>query len=124
MRTKEIILIVVTSLLMYGDLCARPAPSGKLQYFYVGTYTKAESKGIYIYSIMKDARHWHGLMDVLIRRADEDDRMLNNNVPQELIQTSNHNSIADELIKLSDLKTQGILSDDEFNLQKQKLLSN
>ena len=53
---------------------------------------------------MKDARHWHGLMDVLIRRADEDDRMLNNNVPQELIQTSNHNSIADELIKLSDLK--------------------
>ncbi len=51
MRTKEIILIVVTSLLMYGDLCARPAPSGKLQYFYVGTYTKAESKGIYIYSI-------------------------------------------------------------------------
>lgn len=73
---------------------------------------------------MKDARHWHGLMDVLIRRADEDDRMLNNNVPQELIQTSNHNSIADELIKLSDLKTQGILSDDEFNLQKQKLLSN
>ncbi|NEZ02213.1 SHOCT domain-containing protein [Heyndrickxia shackletonii] len=34
------------------------------------------------------------------------------------------NSVADELRKLSELKNDGILSDDEFQQQKQKILSN
>lgn len=33
------------------------------------------------------------------------------------------NSVADELAKLADLKAKGILTEDEFNLQKSKLLN-
>lgn len=72
---------------------------------------------------MSKASHWHSLISVLIRRADEEDKL------KELSPTSNANvndqqglSVADELRKLKQLKEESIISDDEFETQKRKLL--
>ncbi|MBS3955339.1 MAG: SHOCT domain-containing protein [Methylomicrobium sp.] len=68
-------------------------------------------------SAMKTARHWHGLIEVLIKRADMEDR----ENPATISQTQPI-SIADELKKLADLRDLGILSVEEFQQQKAKLL--
>jgi len=74
-------------------------------------------------SAMEKARHWHGLVAVLIRRADDEDAR------QEGVKTStdaasnNQISLADELSKLSALRDVGVLSEEEFLIQKKKLLS-
>ena len=68
------------------------------------------------------ARHWHGLITVLIKAADEAD-------VQTFVNTSDDGSdnkllsLADELSKLSKLRDSQVLTEDEFNIQKQKLLS-
>jgi len=68
------------------------------------------------------ANHWHSLMSVLIRRADEEDKdkeqanRNNNVVAQQLT------SVADELRKLKQLNEEGVLTDEEFESQKKKLI--
>ncbi|MFE1242953.1 SHOCT domain-containing protein [Fictibacillus sp. NPDC058756] len=65
---------------------------------------------------MNNANHWHNLISVLIKQADlEDNKATKSN------QTSG--SLADEIKKLSDLHKAGILTEEEFNNQKLKLLS-
>ena len=79
-------------------------------------------KGGLIYNnAVQKARHWHGLIEVLIRRADEEDRKEEN--PSAVKALEKH-SVADELSKLAKLKEQGILTENEFVEQKTKLLSN
>lgn len=39
------------------------------------------------------------------------------------LSSNNKNSVADELLKLADLKSKGVLTDEEFNAQKSKLLN-
>lgn len=73
---------------------------------------------------IQQARHWHGLIEVLIKRADmEDNKQTNVNVAvtTPLIQQS---SVADEVKKLADLRTSGVLTEQEFEQQKRKLLGN
>jgi hypothetical protein len=65
----------------------------------------------------KKANHWHNLISVIIKKADEDGKM--NNVGSQSHLTG---SVADELTKLSQLKKEGILTEAEFDSQKQKLL--
>jgi hypothetical protein len=60
------------------------------------------------------ATHWHNLISVIIKRADDEDRLSGKN--------ENNTSKADELTKLAQLRKDGILTDEEFNNQKQKLL--
>lgn len=60
-------------------------------------------------------REWHSLMTVLIKRADEED----NNTQDK---KTNNISIADEIIKLKKLFEEGLLSEKEFQEQKNKLL--
>jgi hypothetical protein len=60
---------------------------------------------------------WKDIIKIIIDKIDAD----SNSTPNEDIVT-NTNSIADELLKLSKLKKEGILSDKEFNEQKKKLL--
>jgi len=60
---------------------------------------------------LDNARHWHGIFEVLIKRADNNARF-----------TGRSSSVADELKKLLDLKNAGVLSDDEFAREKGKLL--
>ena len=66
---------------------------------------------------MKTARHWHSLIEVLIKRSDMEDR----ENPASISQTQPI-SIADELKKLADLRDSGILNVEEFQQQKAKLL--
>ena len=67
---------------------------------------------------MQKARHWHSLIEVLIKRADMEDK---ENAANNVVQIS-QSSIADEIKKLAELRDAGILSDVEFQQQKKKLL--
>jgi preprotein translocase subunit YajC len=69
---------------------------------------------------IQSARHWHGLVEVLIKRADMEDKQKIASTP--IIQHSSIASVADELKKLADLRDSGVLSDQEFQQQKLKLL--
>ena len=70
------------------------------------------SKDGFLYRIsMKNAQHWHGIMEILIKCANIEDRVVNT-----------VDSIADEIKKLSELQDSGVLSIDEFKKQKSKLL--
>jgi len=66
------------------------------------------------------AYHCHQLIGVLIRQADEEDKR------KETLTGSNSSqsnvSVADELRKLVQLKDEGIISGDEFEAQKKKLI--
>lgn len=72
---------------------------------------------------IQKANHWHKLMTIVIKQADTYD-----NEKQEKVVTNERNienstsSVADELTKLSQLKKEGFLTDEEFQKQKQKLL--
>lgn len=68
-----------------------------------------------IYKTVSDkARQWQARLDVLIKRADSEDKTINAN--------DTSSSIADELKKLAELRDAGILSIDEFQQQKSRLL--
>lgn len=59
--------------------------------------------------------HWHNLLSLIINKSNH------NEVPKTDITNV---SISDELKKLAELKREGILTEEEFTQQKQKLLSN
>ncbi|MCE2594412.1 SHOCT domain-containing protein [Motilimonas cestriensis] len=83
---------------------------------------------------MSQARHWHSLVSVLIRKADEQDEML---APSDIVQDipetpavvtpqkqiQKPGSVADEIRKLAQLNKEGLITDDELMAQKQKLLN-
>lgn len=64
--------------------------------------------------LLKDIKDWFAVCSILIERADKED----------LEKESNGvSSISDELLKLNDLKEKGILTDEEFQTQKLRLLA-
>ena len=67
---------------------------------------------------MKQARHWHSLAEVLIKRADMEDKAQTSQIAQ----TEPTAFVADELKKLAELQATGILSTEEFQQQKMALL--
>jgi hypothetical protein len=72
---------------------------------------------------MQRARHWHGLIEVLIKRAEvEDKETTKGSIPQVQQRQIQQHSIADELRKLADLRDSGVLTTEEFQQQKGKLL--
>lgn len=73
----------------------------------------------YKYAISQ-AEHWQSLMSVIIKQADEEEKQSKKGIKES---NNNFYSTADELKKLVDLKNNGILTEEEFNQQKQKLLS-
>ena len=75
-------------------------------------------ESIFYKSANQQARHWHGLVDVLIKRADMDDKA--KHAPVQQPATS---SLADELKKLAELRDLGVLNAEEFQEQKNRLLS-
>ncbi len=70
-------------------------------------------------SAMKKAQHWHGMISNLISIANNEVR---NEVAQQVHSPSN-NSVSEEIIKLKGLLDQGIITSEQFELQKSKLLS-
>jgi hypothetical protein len=75
---------------------------------------------------MSQARHWHGILEVLIKRADAEVRSTAGSAlrPPSILPSTSTNSIADELGKLAGLRAAGILTNEEFDHQKTKLLAN
>ena len=67
---------------------------------------------------IQQARHWHGLLEVLIKSADIEDKAVKTIDTPKLPS----GSVADELRKLAELRDAGILSIEEFNQQKSWLL--
>ncbi|WP_377887475.1 SHOCT domain-containing protein [Alkalihalobacillus sp. R86527] len=61
----------------------------------------------------KEVTHWHSLISVLIRQADQHDKVH---------KEESSNSVADEIKKLSDLFNEGILTEEEYTQQKMKIL--
>lgn len=95
--------------------------------FYRITFMSAEtaiskSSSIYINS-NKQITHWHSLFKVIIDIADKEDK-------RNTIQSNNNNdnktttsNTADEIRKLHDLLKEGIISQEEFDIQKKKIIS-
>lgn len=90
---------------------------------------KAESKktGFIYKTAMEKARHWHGLLEGLMATADREDKeksATENHASASSIEVqANNTSLADELQKLANLRNEGILTEAEFEIQKQKLLA-
>lgn len=84
---------------------------------------EGKKNGLIYNAAMQQARHWHGLLEVLIRRADSEDIAKEKDLVEESTQMLPKVSIADELVKLSELQKQGLLTNEEFKAQKAKLLS-
>ncbi|MUT67854.1 SHOCT domain-containing protein [Paenibacillus sp. NEAU-GSW1] len=66
------------------------------------------------------AYHCHQLIGVLIRQADEEDKRKETSIISNNDQ--GNMSVADEIRKLVQLKDEGIISEDEFEVQKKKLI--
>jgi hypothetical protein len=80
---------------------------------------ETKKDGILYKLAIQQARHWHGLIEVLIKRADiEDKAAINTN---DILKLPS-GSVADELKKLAELRDAGVLSVDEFQQQKSRLL--
>ena len=81
----------------------------------------AKDNGTYKIALSHAGR-WQRVIEVLIRRADQENR----DAQMALAQTpsaSPTSYVADELKKLADLHQNGVLSQDEFNEQKRRLLA-
>lgn len=83
------------------------------------------------------ATRWHSLISVLIKQADDADKKEaeknryasqsereHNEINHVQSIASNSVSVADELLKLSELEKQGIITKEEFDKQKEKVLKN
>jgi len=83
---------------------------------------EAKKESIIYTHAIQQARFWHGLIEVLIKRADAEDRSLQLEGRPAAVAASTL-SIADEIKKLSELHQAGVLTAEEFQQQKNKLLN-
>jgi len=82
---------------------------------------EGKKDGIIYTQAIQVARRWHGIVEVLIKRADSEEKSLQNSERQ--IQPALPNaSVADEIKKLAELHHSGVLTSDEFQQQKSRLL--
>jgi uncharacterized membrane protein len=75
----------------------------------------------WIKSEIGQAEELQRLISVLIRQADEADKIEEQQSKQENVKAVT-SSIADEIRKLADLKAEGLLTDEEYEKQKRKLI--
>jgi len=88
--------------------------------FIINFFKSVESKGStrsgLLYNNSNELiKEWHSRLSVLIKKADEEDKKSE--------KIKNTNSVADELIKLKELLKEEIISQDEFDKQKEKILN-
>ena len=69
---------------------------------------------------IQSAREWNSLLSVLIKKADKED--LENNKKSIVDNKKQLVSLADEIIKLKSLKEDGIITEEEFQNEKNNLL--
>jgi hypothetical protein len=82
-------------------------------------YVEGERDGIRHGPAVELARHWHGIIEVLIKRAEAEERANHANL---IPQIASPPSVADEIRKLADLFRSEMLTAEEFKHQKAKLL--
>ena len=70
-----------------------------------------------------DSMDWHGVLKVIIQQVDKEDKRKYEQHEEVTANSRGNFSVADELKKLSDLHKEGILSEEEFNEHKKKILS-
>ncbi|GEL07094.1 SHOCT domain-containing protein [Salisediminibacterium halotolerans] len=73
-----------------------------------------------------DANYWYNVIEVLIDKADREEQDQNKkefNNGDEKNDSSSQGSVADELRKLNDLTKEGVISQAEFDKEKDKILS-
>lgn len=70
---------------------------------------------------IEKANYWQSLISVLIKKADKEDKEKEKETIS--VNNKNNNSVADEIKKLNELVKEGIISEEEFNNQKNKLLT-
>lgn len=77
--------------------------------------------GIIYTQAMQMARRWHGILEVLVKRADAEEKGFDTK-DREVQSALPSTSVADEIKKLADLHQSGLLTLDEFQQQKTRLL--
>lgn len=87
------------------------------------TFMNVEGKkdGIIYTQAIQVARRWHGIVEVLIKRADSEDRSFQTSERQTQPALPSA-SVADEIKKFAELHDSGVLTLDEFQQQKTRLL--
>lgn len=85
---------------------------------YITFFSDGTNK-IYLNSRMGEAESWKNTISIIIDKTDKERKVEQPKLEQ--VSTSN---IAEELGKLANLKAQGILTEEEFQKQKEKLLNN
>lgn len=93
--------------------------------------SETTKSGIIYKTSIENARRWHGLLTVIIKQADLQDESVN---PEDtvhdksIVETTQLSTpsfnLMEELSKLGDLLDRGILTEEEFQTQKKRLLSN
>lgn len=74
-------------------------------------------KGGSLYNMMYEkAEKWHGIISILIKQAEME-------IHDKNLGSSNPNSVADELLKLKNLLDSKIITKDEFDTEKNKVLT-
>ena len=70
--------------------------------------------------IIMEAQKWHSLISILFHQTDKED---NAKEHKDNIEANNNLSIADEIIKLKSLADENIITENEYSVQKDKLLN-
>ncbi|MDA2381444.1 SHOCT domain-containing protein [Bacillus cereus] len=95
--------------------------------FYRITFMSAETaiskdSSIYINS-NKQITQWHSLFKVIIDMADKEDKGNNIQINHNNVSNTSTSNFADEIRKLHDLLKEGIITQEEFDSQKKKIIS-
>lgn len=81
-----------------------------------------KKNGLFYNKAIKQARHWHGLLGVIIKQADAENVEKSKEMDNKNLQSTQKGSVSEELLKLADLQKQGLITDGEFQSFKTKLL--
>lgn len=68
------------------------------------------------------ARNWHGTLEVFIRQSDKEDQFATDKSQSQQVEKIAVSSIADELTKLAALRQSNMISQDEYQRLKEKLI--
>ncbi len=88
-----------------------------------GENSEIKKSSVLYQESMQKARHWHSLFQVIIRQANEDDKIKEREIAQKTLHSIEHKSVVDKIKELVDLRDQEVISDAEFTTLKEKLLS-
>ncbi len=88
-----------------------------------GENSEIKKSSVLYQESMQKARNWHSLFQVIIRQANEDDKIKEREIAQKTLHSIEHKSVVDKIKELVDLRDQEVISDAEFTTLKEKLLS-